>query len=143
MPDKLPEHDFYNPPRWLIPVLLVILLCVIVFMLVFNRADAQMPEPSQHWMILYPHYDGYVFECVTELPYADGRQMAWDNTEGFTEIEQFKLEYQLIAVSACNVDNIYRTADNQFFVWRFTEPGTDGHPNHIHPVRGAYWIQGR
>ena len=129
-----------SPPHWLIGVLLAILA---IALLIAYKVSAQAPEQPQYWMILYPHYDGYVFECVTELPYADMQPMDWKPIEGFTEIEHFNLEYQLIAVSECNVDNIYRTADNQLFVWRFTEPGTDGHPNHIHPVRGAYWIQGR
>lgn len=128
-----------SPPNWLIGVLLILFALVLIFV---YKSQAQAPEPVQHWMILYPHYDGYVFECITEHPYSDVRPMDWKPVEGFTEVsDDFSLEYQLIAVDACNVDNVYRTADNQLFVWRFTEPGTDGHPNHIHPVRGAHWIE--
>jgi hypothetical protein len=142
LPDYPVPDD--QPPNRLLWVIAIIALCIIAYLVFAANTEAQAPSPVQHWMVIRHGYLGYDFDCVSEYPYADIRPMAWNPTDGFTEVsDNFDFVESIIAVEACNIDHIYQTDDGSLFTWRMTDIEREGSRYAIHVNRGAFWIAPR
>lgn len=125
-------------------MMIVFVLCVLLLGLIFwiaEDASAQMPLGEPLYMVIRHGYAGYDFDCVTAYPYVDLQPMTWHSVDGF-QVGDFDFVESIIAVEACNIDNVYRNADG-LFVWRMTDIEREGSRYAIHVNRGAYWIQPR
>lgn len=112
-------------------------MCLFIY-----KSQAQIPQ-QQQYMLLYSGVDGLNLDCVDEYPYTDTRRMDWNSTDGFTEIDgNYDHLLSIIAVSDCNVDNVY-AFDVGLFVWRMTDIECERNRCAVHVNRGAYWIEPR
>lgn len=111
------------------------LLLAFAFLLLISNSTTAQTKPK--YMLLY---GGMNFYCLDELPYTISRDMLWDAENGFSEVEgrPSRVAY-VVEVTDCNLDIIY-SQDDFYFTWRFSSHNTDGHENHRHITRGAYWI---
>jgi hypothetical protein len=48
-----------------------------------------------------------------------------------------------VAVSECNIDNVYTTENNGTFVWRMTNRECERNVCAAHVNRGAFWIEAK
>jgi hypothetical protein len=94
-------------------------------------------------MLLYRGSNGLHFDCVDEYPYNDVRRMEWNSTDGFIEVTDFRHYLSIVAVSECNIDNVYTTENNGTFVWRMTNRECERNVCAAHVNRGAFWIEAK
>lgn len=120
---------------WLILLGLLVLAAVAILV-----EDAQA-APASKYMVLYQNTRGLNFYCLDTPPYSIDRAMVWDEATGPVEIDdQGFLVAQVVETTFCNLDNIYQLDDGSRYAWLFTERVTDGHEDHRHITRGAWWV---
>ena len=118
----------------------ILLFALLLLLAIGYMAFEAQASTSNRYMLLYQGVQGLNFYCVDELPYSVGRPMLWDSEHGAIEVEDYQLIAQVLEVESCNLDNVYMADNGALFTWRFSSHNTDGHDNHRHIDRGAFWI---
>lgn len=125
--------------RWFDTLLLLGLVLIAIVTVLAEDAEA---ASARKYMVLYEGTRGLNFWCLDELPYSIERAMIWDDAAGPVELsEQGFLFARVVETDHCNVDNVYQVRDGAQYAWLFTERVTDGHEDHRHITRGAWWVE--
>jgi hypothetical protein len=132
--EKMKERKFV----WNIGLLLLTLLSL------FFSAISMEANTSQLYMFIYDGKAGLDFYCSESPTHLIDESLRMSGTE-YTPFalhpNDLVLKAHVVEVTYCNLDNIYEGDGTLDFVWRFTERITDGHLDHQHFTRGAYWTR--
>jgi hypothetical protein len=128
--------------EWLIITSCLLFLIIGLVFWIVEDAQAQLAQ-SDNYILLYRGVNGLHFDCVDEYPYDNIRRMEWNSTDGFTEITDFRHYLSIVAVTDCNLDNVYTTENNGTFVWRMTNRECELNVCAAHVNRGAFWIEAK
>ena len=135
------DTDNFILSEWMFWFFVMLTLAVAWLVYDARTAQAQIEQSDTHYMLLYRGSNGLHFDCVDEYPYDNIRRMEWNSTDGFTEITDFRHYLSIVAVTDCNLDNVYTTENNGTFVWRMTNRECERNVCAAHVNRGAFWIE--
>lgn len=129
--------------EWRIVVGVLIILIIALILWIIEDAQAQLPLDTKS-MVIRDGADGFNFDCTTEYPYSNLRQMVCSSTEGLTEVEDYELVELYVMVQEYNIVNVYRDdATGNLFALSFACPERmQGNRFAIH-IRALHWIEPR
>jgi hypothetical protein len=128
---------------WFVVSCVLALALILSVLICIEDAQAQVRQDTKS-MVIRDGADGFNFDCTTEYPYINLRQMDWNSTDGLTEVDNYDLVERYIVVQEYNIINVYRDdATGDLFALSFACPERmQGNRFAIH-IRALHWIEPR